>query len=198
MRNRVKPVWAVVAEKSLLFAQSIMSKSCTYLPKLSMRENLSQGNRNPYTRYILGLKAECNIVSLSTPVHIKNSVFNAAIGSVLQQQKKTYLTTFAMNGPGPESFSTNRWFKPKTWVNDSGASKILAEFRACNAGLGNRRPAADGQYYKLCPLCNKNGLRVLNNEVIFLKMVIINNNLDFRFIYYSTVPAWHQLGVYVI
>ena len=161
----LKPVWAVVAEKSLLFAQSVMNKSSTYLPKLSMRENLAQGIRNPYTRYLLSLKAECTIVSLGTPTHIKNSVFKAAIGSVLQQRKKTYLTTFAMNGP--DSFSKNRWFKPKTWVNDSGASKLFAEFRACNVGLGNRRPAADGQYYKLCPLCNKNGVRVLNNEVRF-------------------------------
>ena len=143
----LKPVWAVVAEKALLFAKAIMSRPVSYWPKLAMRENLALGRQNPYTKYLMRLKIDSNIVSLSTSKMIKKSVQKAAVDNVLQLQKETYLTTFAMNGPGASS--NQKWFKPKTWVNDSGASKLLAQFRACNAGLGNRGPAADGQYYKL-------------------------------------------------
>lgn len=158
-----KPVWAVVAERALLFAQSVMGRPATYWPKIAMQENLLNGSKNPYTKYLLKLKADCNILSLTTPNFIRKSVHKAAIASVLQEQKSTYLTTFAMNGP--ESSSNHRWFKPKAWVNDSGSSKIFAQFRACNTGLGNRGPAADGQFHKLCPLCIKNGVKALNNEV---------------------------------
>ena len=69
-----------------------------------------------------------------------------------------------MNGAG--SSITNKWFRHKAWVNDSGFSKIIAEFRACNCALGNRGPTKDGQFFKLCPLCSKKGVIALNNEVI--------------------------------
>ena len=167
----LKPVWAVVAEKALLFAKAIMSRPVSYWPKLAMRENLALGRQNPYTKYLMRLKIDSNIVSLSTSKMIKKSVQKAAVDNVLQLQKETYLTTFAMNGPGASS--NQKWFKPKTWVNDSGASKLLAQFRACNAGLGNRGPAADGQYCKLCALCDKRGEKVLNNEVRNVNIIII-------------------------
>ena len=174
----LKPVWAVVAEKALLFAKAIMSRPVSYWPKLAMRENLALGRQNPYTKYLMRLKIDSNIVSLSTSKMIKKSVQKAAVDNVLQLQKETYLTTFAMNGPGASS--NQKWFKPKTWVNDSGASKLLAQFRACNAGLGNRGPAADGQYYKLCALCDKRGEKVLNNEV--RNVNIINIFIYFQFL----------------
>ena len=167
----LKPVWAIVAEKALLFARAIMSRPITYWPKLAMRENLLVGRENPYARYLMKLKVDSNIVSLNTPKMIRKLVKKAAVDHVLQLQKETYLTTFAMNGPGTSSHQ--RWFKPKAWVNDSGASKLMAQFRACNAGLGNRGPAADGQHYKLCALCDRKGVKALNNEVLLLKMVII-------------------------
>lgn len=160
----LKPVWALVAEKTLLFARSVMDKPCTYWPKLAMRENLSQGVKNPYTRSLSNLKADCGIPDLACPRQIKDSVQKAAIRSVVLRQKSTYVTTFAMSCPGYSAIQ--RWFKPKAWVNDSGASKILAQFRACNSGLGNRGPAANGQFYKLCPLCDRTGVKALNNEVI--------------------------------
>ena len=159
----LQPVWSLVAKKVLIFAKSVMDKPSTYWPKLAMQENLSQGIKNPYTRYLLNLKSDCNIVSLSSPKHIKESVHGAAIFDVLHQQRSSYLTTFAMSVP--DRSSNQSWFKPKSWVNDHGSSKIIAQFRACNIGLGNRGPAANGQFYKMCPLCDKTGLKALNNEV---------------------------------
>ena len=158
----LKPIWAVVAERVLLFAHSTMGKPDNFWPKLAMTENLSKGTQNPYTRYLMRMKSDSNIVSLS-PKLIKNSVHRAAVVSVLDQQKQTYQTTFAMNGA--DSTSKERWFRLKSWVTDSSSSRLIAQFRACNIGLGNRGPTVDGQFFKLCPLCLKTGVKALNNEV---------------------------------
>ena len=80
--------------------------------------------------------------------------------SMVHRQKKT---TFALSMPG--SSTACPWFSLKPWVSDSGVSKIFAEFRTCNSGLGNRGPAKNGIRYKLCPLCYKQGVMALNNEV---------------------------------
>ena len=69
-----------------------------------------------------------------------------------------------MNGPG-FSIKDDRW-RPKSWVNDSCFTRIFAEFRSCNSGLGNRGPTKDGRFFKLCPLCTSAGKTALNNEVI--------------------------------
>ena len=66
---------------------------------------------------------------------------------------------------GRFSYSGMLWFKPKPWVSDSGVSRIISAFRICNSGLGNRGPAKNGQFYKLCPLCSNVGITALNNEV---------------------------------
>ena len=158
----LKPIWACVAEKVLLYSNTVMGKAVTYWPKIAMGENLAKGSQNPYTRYLLKWKVATDTFNVS-PRKIKDAVHQAAVVSVLNQQKTTYLTTFAMNCP--ETSTKERWFKPKTWVNDSGSSKILAQFRACNIGLGNRGPTSDGQQHKLCPLCAKHGNNSLNNEV---------------------------------
>ena len=158
----LKPIWALVAEKVLLFAHSTMGKPDVHWPKLAMTENLSKGRQNVYTRYLLRMKSDCKIVSL-TPKLIKNSVHRAAVASTLSQQQQTYQTTFAMNGA--EATSGERWFRMKSWVTDSSSSKLIAQFRACNIGLGNRGPTVDGQFFKLCQLCRKTGVNALNNEV---------------------------------
>ena len=95
---------------------------------------------------------------------IKKNIQTAAINSALQLQHQTVKTTFAMN-----AYSLgNAWFHPKPWVSDSGLSKIFAEFRVCNTGLGNRGPTRDGRFFKLCPLCQRDNIVVLNNEVHML------------------------------
>ena len=53
-----KPVWAVVAEKALLFAQAIMTRPVTYWPKMAMQENILLGNKNPYTKYLMKIKTD--------------------------------------------------------------------------------------------------------------------------------------------
>ena len=158
-----RPVWAVVAEKVLLYANSIMSKPMDFLPKVAMTELLQQGSKYPYIQYLLKWKVKTECFGLHSK-QIKASVRSSAISSVISQQLLTSSSTFAMSYPG--SSSPNQWFRPKRWVSDSGLSKVFAEFRSCNAGLGNRAPAKNGQYYKLCPLCEMNGQKALNNEVI--------------------------------
>ena len=139
-----------------------MKKPPTYWPKLAMNENVQLGSKSSYIRYLLKWKTATDSFGLH-PKQIKSSVNQAAIKSVLDQQRSTIITTFAMSGP--DSSSSNQWFKPKSWVTDSGLSKIIAQFRACNSGLGNRGPTVDGQFFKLCPLCARKSIISINNEV---------------------------------
>ena len=159
----LKPVWAVIAEKFLHFSQSTMSKPSESWTKMAMNENLSLGVQSPYTRCLLKWREATNCFGLQPKKKISICVHRAAVASVLDEQRATCVSTFAMNGPQPPS--SQRWFKPKKWVNDSGCSKIIAQFRACNSGLGNRGPTTDGKFYKLCPLCSKAGETAINNEV---------------------------------
>ena len=127
-----------------------------------MGANLQEGPDNHYVRHISKWMQKCS-TSLRAPVIIKKAVKKASIRSVLDQRKATGISCFSMNPP--QCSKNQSWFKPKTWVSDSSTSKIIAIFRTCNAGLGNRVPASDGKQYKLCPLCAKRGNNALNNEV---------------------------------
>ena len=161
----LRPISALIAEKVLLYASSIMSKPVSYWPKKAMIENLSLGSHSPYTRYLTKWKIDTSCESL-VPKHIKSAVRKSSVIDILDQQRRVRTTTFAMINPGTgPSFTNSSWFKPKSWVSDSGSSQIFACFRACNSGLGNRGPAKNGQFYKLCPLCTQTGDLALNNEV---------------------------------
>ena len=158
----LRPVWALVAEKTLLYAHKIMRRDPSYWPKIAMTEQLALGTRSPYVNHLLKCKKLTNSCS-SSPSQIKSAVQKAAIISVLDEQRANCVSSFAMNGPGV--CTSHRWFRPKSWVNDSSFSKIFAEFRSCNTGMGNRGPTKDGRSSKLCPLCQANGALALNNEV---------------------------------
>lgn len=173
----LKPIWAVIAEKVLVYAQSTMGKPSSYWPKMALTENISFGPQSPYTRYLLKWKDATSSFGLK-PNQIKSSVNRAAIVSILDKQRATCVTTFAMNGPGLSP--SNRWFRPKAWVNDSGFSKIISEFRACNSGLGNRGPTKSGQFFKLCPLCSRTNLRAINNEVFIIGFTSLTEILLFQ------------------
>ena len=162
----LKPIWATIAEKVLLYAQSTMFKPLDFWPKIAMKENLLLGPKSPYTRYLLKWK-EATDSSNFDPKRIRASVKKSAIASIMSQQRLTVTSTFAMSPPG--SSTANPWFRPKPWVTDSCLSQLFSQFRSCNAGFGNRGPAKDGHIYKLCPLCALHGLKSLNNEVRFLK-----------------------------
>ena len=171
----LRPIWSVIAEKVLLYARKTMAKPLSNWSKLAMNENISLGSASPYTKYLLKWKAATDTFN-APPKLIKSAVKRAAIIDVLDQQRSTSITTFAMNGPG--NSSTNAWFKPKGWVSDSGFSKIIAQFRSCNSGLGNRGPTKDGQFFKLCPLCAKDEVTALNNEVI-LTLMLFTSTIKF-------------------
>ena len=48
----------------------------------------------------------------------------------------------------------SNWFKPNPQLNDSKACAALNQFKAGDAGLGNRRPNHVGQSCKQCPWCH--------------------------------------------
>ena len=161
----LKPVWAIIAEKVIKYAYNIMLKPSSYWPKLAMNENISIGALSPYTRYLQKWKGLTNSFGIN-PSQIKKSVNLAAISSILKEQRSFCVSSFAMNAP--DFHQTTLWFKPKKWVNDSCFTKIFAEFRSCNANLGNRGPTKDGRFFKLCPLCSKVNVTAINNEVCLL------------------------------
>ena len=158
----LKPIWAIIAEKVLLYAHGTMSKPLSFWPKIAMNENMALGSKSPYFRYLLKWKQATDSFDLA-PTQIRKSVRKAAILDVVSKQKLTSTSTFAMSFP--QSSSSSRWFRPRAWVSDSGLSQVISQFRSCNAGLGNRGPAKDGMRYKLCPLCERMGQKALNNEV---------------------------------
>lgn len=159
----LRPIWSIIAEKVLLYSHSVMSKPESNWAKLAMTENLTLGNKSPYFRYLMKWKKENDVFDLP-PKGIKKNIRKTAITYVTSQQKITGVTTFSMNFPG--SSKASQWFRPRPWVSDSGISQILSLYRSCNLGLGNRGPCMNGMQYKLCPLCSKNGVKALNNEVV--------------------------------
>ena len=158
----LKPVWAVIAEKVLVYASTTMKKPAQFWPRIAMNVNMDSGYKSPYTNYLMKWRTATDSTLLSTKL-IRQSTNRAAIIHVLEEQKLCSTTTFAMNPPEPHS--VNKWFKPKAWVTDSCRTKILSQFRACNANLGNRGPTRDGRFFKLCPLCANHGTDAINNEV---------------------------------
>ena len=159
----LKHISAILSEKVLLYAHNIMNKPATYWAKLAMDEHLVTGSRSSYARYLLKLKTSTNCL-LMNPDQIKKSVHNSAIANIFNQLHATSTTSFPLMQERC-SYSKLPWFKIKPWVSDSGVSRIISTFRICNSGLGNRGPAKNGQFYKLCPLCSRAGLVALNNEV---------------------------------
>ena len=161
----LRPISSIISEKVLLYSKTIMNKPTSYWPKLAMNENLAAGTRSPYTRYLLKWKTSTNCFSLDSK-QIKAAVRRSSIIDIIDQQRATSTTAFAMLSPATGPYrSRNPWFRPKAWISDSGFSRILSSFRVCNSGLGNRGPARNGMFYKLCQLCAETGLVALNNEV---------------------------------
>ena len=182
----LKPVTSVIAEKVLLYAHRIMNKPTNFWPKMAMTENLAAGNKSPYTRSLLKIKAASNCLHFN-PDQIRKSVRASAITNVLDQIRATSTTAFPLMSTG-SSCTKLSWFRPKPWVSDSGISRIISSFRICNSGLGNRGPAKNGMFYKLCPLCSKIGIMALNNEVTLLSIKIVALHFhDFRFICFLIV-----------
>ena len=160
----LKPIWAVISERVLMYAHHLMKKPSNYWPRIALNMNMVPGKLSPYMRYLQRWKAAVNTSLLSAKL-IKKSVNRAAIVDVLDQQRKCSVTTFAAS---PPDILKPAWFKPKPWVSDSYSTKVLAMFRSCNASLGNRGPTKDGRFFKLCPLCEEQGVTALNNEVRIL------------------------------
>jgi hypothetical protein len=125
----LKPIWAVLAEKVMLYAYKTMEKPPSYWARMALTEHITLGSKSPYARYLMKWKAETNCFGLH-PKQIRATVTSSAISFILSEQRKTCATTFAMNGPG--FTSSQKWFKPKTWVSDSCNSQVIAQFRTCN------------------------------------------------------------------
>ena len=157
----LQPIKALIAERVLKYANLTMQKSSTHWAKIAMNENIQMGEASPYTRYLMKWRMETNCYEYQN-ISMKSTLRKWCISDVLAQQRTTSYTTFAMKN---RDMTEHPWFKTKSWVNDSTASKTLASFRVCNIGLGNRGPARNGKFYRMCPLCLHHGKTALNNEV---------------------------------
>ena len=158
----LQPIWSLIVEKFLLYATRTMTKPQSFWPKLAMDEQISLGDKSLYTKTLLKYKTLTGSFG-APPEQTKKLVKDRAVLAVISEQIKVAVTTSSMNHP-----SRTGWFRRKKWVNDSPFSKIFAEFRACNARLGNRGPTKDGQFFKLCPLCAKvlNSINIFNPDLI--------------------------------
>lgn len=163
-----KPVWSVIAERVMLYVSKLMTKPSSYWPKLALQDHLDSGSTSNFLKSLNKWKTATNSFGIH-PKQIRKNVKHYAIKDVHDRQHATSTTSFSMNCPG--TIPANRWFCPKPWINDSGFTKIFAEFRTCNASLGNRGPTKDGRFYKLCPLCSTASTPQLNNEVTIHRAV---------------------------
>ena len=157
-----KPVRHVVDEKVLLYSHRIMQMSPDVWTKKAMEEIITLGDCSSYYRNLLKIKSKYNSFGMSRS-QIKDAVYHSAVHHVLKEQEVASISTFAMSKPGLGC--KQKWFRMKTWINDSVKCKIFNEFRSCNTGLGNRGPTKDGQFFKLCPLCKSKNINAINNEV---------------------------------
>ena len=153
------PVWSVVAERVVNYYIKLQDKPNTYWARLALLDNIALGNKSSYTIYLNKWKTKIDAFGIGFDQVSKNAK-HYAIRNSMSKWYKTQKSCFAMNPP-----SHYQWFKPKPWISDSTLSKVYASFRTCNASLGNRAPIGERKVYKLCPLCENNGLVAINNEV---------------------------------
>ena len=158
----LRPVSSIVAERVLLYANKVMRAPDDHWSKIAMNENISLGLNSTYTRYLLKIKNDNNCFGVSDD-QIKRRVGAKAVTTIRDIQEQVRKTTFPLKTP--TCFKMKHTFRMKSWVSDSGVSKIFSQFRVLNTGLGNRGPASDGQHYKQCILCDRTGLIYPNNEV---------------------------------
>ena len=137
------------AQKVMLSAHHTMEKPESNWEKKAPIDQLSWGSKSPYTRY-LNVK-RLQIVSYF-PLILTKPMSNIQLFKVFLITNARYLWLLLP------------WII-QSWLSDTATSKVIAQFRACNLRLGNRGPARNGQFYKLCPLCAQTGVAALNNEV---------------------------------
>ena len=159
-----RPVWSIIAERVLNYASRVMGMPPSNWAKLAFEYHLGTKPASSYLKYLMKWKDATQTFGVHSKQVGKNVKY-FAIQDIINSKKMTSTTAFPLSFPGLTKHT--RWFRPKPWVNDSGFTKIFAEFRTCNAGLGNRGPTKDGQFFKLCPLCSTDENINLNNEVLF-------------------------------
>ena len=159
-----RPVWSIIAERVLNYASRVMGMPLSNWAKLAFEYHLGTKPASSYLKYLMKWKDATQTFGVHSKQVGKNVKY-FAIQDIINSKKMTSTTAFPLSFPGLTKHT--RWFRPKPWVNDSGFTKIFAEFRTCNAGLGNRGPTKDGQFFKLCPLCSTDENINLNNEVLF-------------------------------
>ena len=116
----LKPVWSLIAQKVLKYANNTAQKPLSNWARLAFRQNLDMGYNSSYTRYFLDWKQKLDTTILSSK-QIEKAANRAAIKSVVGGQK-TQKSLFAMSLPSTNQ--TQRWFKMKSWINDSCLSKV--------------------------------------------------------------------------
>ena len=94
-----RPIWSVVAQKVLTYANNTMMQPNTNWVKKAMTSNINEGIKNSYTKDLIRLKTQTSTFGLG-PSKIKQAVKRASIIDILNNQRKTSVTSFALSGPG--------------------------------------------------------------------------------------------------
>ena len=104
----LRPIWSIIAEKVISYARSVATKPSSYWAKMAFTYNLSQGNQSAYLRY-LAKNMDKAKTSMQPPNQLKKGVTSAAFSSVMEMQKYTASSTFAMR----PMTKKEEWFKIK-------------------------------------------------------------------------------------
>jgi len=157
MEAGLKPIQMRLDERALLFAHRLISKENDILLKTVAQTTMSD-TMDQWTRRIKSL-----LIELGTPdlTQISRASLKKRIQSnqiiKLQMTKQSHSSLKWLSEP-------NKWFKPNPQVNDSKECAALNQFKAGDAGLGNRRPNHVGRTYKQCPWCYSLGVTAKLDE----------------------------------
>ena len=142
----LNPIQMRLDERALLFAHRLLSKENDILLK-SVAQTILSDMTDQWTKRIKFLLFELgtpDLTQISKAFLEKRILSNQIIKLQLTKQSHTSLKWLS---------EPSNWFKPNPQVNDSKECAALNQFKAGDAGLGNRRPNHVGQTYKQCPWC---------------------------------------------
>ena len=137
----LKPIRMSLNERSILFAHSLVAKKKDNLSKAVAQATLSD-RTDPWTKRIMSIQTELGITDLTqvTRANLKRRIMSSQIAK-LRVIKQSHSSLKWLWEP-------EKWFKLNPQTNDSEECAALNQFRAGDAGLGNRRPNHLGLSYK--------------------------------------------------
>ena len=139
----------LILERQIKYHERLLKINVNSWTRKAYLENIKMGKQSQYIRNLINNKIET--LTLNLPFKIaKQIIGNVEISSRKQEMMKNSKSMVFMS---QKTFT----FNMKPWINDSVQCKTFSEFRASDAGLGNREPLSNGINYKICILCKNDG-----------------------------------------